>query len=113
MYEVKQEPTLTGLHRIRVVGLGCAGGKVVAAISEAWTETPDLVAINTDAQTLDGLSVPVKLQIGGKITRGGGCGGDVSLGRLSAERDADLLRELFAETDLVILVIGLGGGTGW
>jgi cell division protein FtsZ len=77
-----------------------------------WENGPAIIAINTDAQALAGCAAPTRLQIGAKITKGLGAGGDAKLGMLAAEDDANDIRALFAGMDMVFLVVALGGGTG-
>lgn len=69
-------------------------------------------AINTDAQALSQSSCAEKLLIGRSITRGLGVGGELDVGKKAAEADRDKITELIRGMDLVILAVGLGGGTG-
>ena len=98
--------------RTCVIGVGDGGCRAVERIAAQWAGGPAAVAVNTNARSLDELSVPAKVAIGAKTTQGLGAGGDPSLGRLSAEEDSRVLSELFAEVDLAFVVVGLGGGTG-
>ncbi len=100
------------IDRIVVVGVGGGGCNAVDAMAAEWTNAPALVAINTDAQSLEGLQHARPLVIGRKITNGLGTGGDTDVGRLAAEDDIGALRELFAGKDLAFIVATLGGGTG-
>lgn len=101
---------------ICIVGLGGGGCKVVdrmaGAVPESDTRAPAFVAVNTDSNALADSRASVKIQIGSSHTNGLGAGGDVSVGRLAAEDDIEMLGSLFARVDLVFLVVGLGGGTG-
>ena len=98
--------------KISIVGLGGGGCKVVDRMAEDQHGELAVVAINTDSKALSASSAAVKLQIGSIRTKGLGAGGDVDLGRLSAEDDIEMIRGLFSDTDLLFLVVGLGGGTG-
>jgi cell division protein FtsZ len=101
-----------GAKQICVIGVGGGGCNAVSSMAMGWENGPSVVAINTDAQALEGTQGVVRLQIGEKITRGMGTGGDVTVGRLSAEDDFGKLRDLCAPMDLVVVVTALGGGTG-
>ena len=98
--------------RLLVVGVGGGGSNAVARMTAEWADGPETVVVNTDEQALNACPVPVKVQIGRNLTLGMGAGGDASVGRLAAEDDTDLLRELVSQTDVVFLVVGLGGGVG-
>jgi len=71
-----------------------------------------LAAINTDAQALANSPLAEKLVIGRSVTRGLGAGGEVEIGKKAAEVDRDAIARLLGDLDLIILVVGLGGGTG-
>jgi cell division protein FtsZ len=70
------------------------------------------IAIDTDSKSLLESRATTKLDIGSNHTNSLGTGGDINLGKLSAEDDIEMIRSLFSETDLAIFVVGLGGGTG-
>lgn len=95
--------------QVLVVGLGGSGCKVVSCLADADTAT---CAVSSDAKSLAAARAATKLQIGKSLTRGMGTGGDVQLARQAAGQEADMIRSLFEGVDLVILVTGLGGGTG-
>ena len=99
-------------RRVSVVGLGGGGCKVVDFLAEFQQNWPGIFAIDTDSTVLADSHATAKLQIGSTRTNGLGTGGDVNLGRLAAEDDIEMIRGLFVDTDLVFLVVGLGGGTG-
>jgi cell division protein FtsZ len=94
------------------MGVGGGGCNAVGSMAAGWEGGPSVIAINTDAQALEGMQGVVRLQIGEKITRGMGTGGDITVGRLAAEDDVERLREVCAAMDLVVVVTALGGGTG-
>jgi cell division protein FtsZ len=108
----EQSAGSTALSRIAVVGVGGGGCNAVRSMAADWDNGPTVMAINTDAQSLDGIGVERRLQIGEKITRGMGTGGDSKVGRLAAEDDIQSIRSLVAGMDLVFIVTALGGGTG-
>jgi len=81
-------------------------------MAETVADGPVAVAVNTDASALAKSRATTKLQIGAGHTGGLGTGGDVSLGRLSARDDVEMIRGVFDDVDLGFLVVGLGGGSG-
>jgi cell division protein FtsZ len=97
---------------MKVIGIGGAGGNAVQALAREGLADVRFLALNTDARALDECAVDGKVILGAKLTRGLGAGGDPELGRTAAEEEAEKLRELCAETDLVFVIAGLGGGTG-
>jgi cell division protein FtsZ len=101
-----------GLNRICVVGVGGGGGNAVSSMAAGWENGPAVIAVNTDSQALEATRVTTRLQIGSKITRGLGTGGDVEVGRLAGQDDLEALRGLVGSMDLVFVVTALGGGTG-
>jgi len=111
MLTSKNEDFVAAL-KIQVIGLGGAGTNVVDSLKLNDLSDVRLAAVNTDTQALNQSLVGEKLLIGRSLTRGLGTGGEVEIGRAAAEADRDAIERLVADTDLVILVVGLGGGTG-
>jgi cell division protein FtsZ len=72
----------------------------------------EFIAINTDAQHLEITEAMMRIQIGEKLTRGLGAGGDNHVGHKSAEESRDELREAVVGADMVFVTAGMGGGTG-
>ena len=105
-------PAEGALHRMLVAGLGGGGCNAVSRMAAPWTDGPECVLLDTDEQALAACPGPRRIQLGKNLTQGAGAGSDPVVGRLAAEDDLDLLRELLRDTDLLILVVGLGGGTG-
>ena len=97
---------------IRVIGVGGGGSNAVNRMIRAEMMGVEFIACNTDAQALLQSDAPHKIRIGDKITRGLGAGGDSSIGQRAAEEDADKIAEAIAESDMVFITAGLGGGTG-
>lgn len=95
----------------RIVGVGGAGCRIVDRIGRDMPDRTPLVFIDADAQTLGSVATP-GLQIGKGLTGGLGTGGNITAGRRAAEADLPLVRGRFADTALVIVVAGLGGGLG-
>ncbi|MGB0334721.1 MAG: cell division protein FtsZ [Opitutales bacterium] len=102
----------SGISKIKVIGVGGAGTNAVDGLKLDDLGDVRLAAINTDAQALNNSPIAEKLVIGRSITRGLGAGGEVDIGRKAAESDRDAIARLIGDMDLIILVVGLGGGTG-
>lgn len=98
--------------KICVIGLGGSGNKIVERMSGVAQEGVSIVAVNTDASALEDSKASMKIQIAPSMTRGLGAGGDPDVGRRAAQEDIVKLTALCMDTHLVILVTGLGGGTG-
>lgn len=98
--------------RIKVFGVGGAGCNAVNRMIEAGVEGVTFTAVNTDDQALQTSNAEVKLQLGSKLTRGRGAGGDPEVGRAAALEDTEQLIELLGDADMVFVTAGLGGGTG-
>jgi len=98
--------------KIKIVGIGGAGTNAVDGLKLDDLGDVRLAAINTDAQALANSPVTEKLVIGRSVTRGLGAGGEIEIGRKAAEADREAISRLVSGMDLVILVAGLGGGTG-
>jgi cell division protein FtsZ len=101
-----------GVARIKVVGIGGGGTNAVARMYKQRIPGVEYVAVNTDAQHLLHVDLPLKLRMGDRLTRGLGVGGDPELGREAAEESREDLYDMIKGTDLVFLACGMGGGTG-
>lgn len=97
--------------RVLVVGVGGGAGNVLSHALSDWPDPPTVAVVNTDARALDGSGIGLKIMIGRTVAKGMGTGGDAELGRLAANEDLDALRTLVADSDLLVLVASLGGGT--
>lgn len=98
--------------KIKVVGIGGAGGNAVNRMIQAKIEGVDFIAANTDLQALRSSVAPIKLQIGAKLTGGLGCGAIPERGRQAALEDTERIIELLDGADMVFITCGMGGGTG-
>lgn len=98
--------------RIRVVGVGGAGGHALNTMIERKLQGVEFVALNTDLQDLGANLAPARIQLGEKSTRGLGTGGNIELGREAALEAADAIRRALQGADMVFIVAGMGGGTG-
>jgi len=97
---------------IKVIGIGGGGGNAVNRMIEAGIEGVQFLVANTDLQALKNSKASIKIQIGEKLTRGLGAGGDPEVGRQSALEDTDKIIEVLEGADMVFITTGMGGGTG-
>lgn len=105
------EQPISGAN-IKVVGVGGGGGNAINRMIEAGIQGVQFLVANTDLQSLKASQASVKLQIGEKLTRGLGVGGDPERGRQSALEDTEKIIEALEGSDMVFITAGLGGGTG-
>jgi cell division protein FtsZ len=98
--------------RIKVVGVGGAGGNAVNRMIESGFTGVDFVAVNTDAQALDCSLAPSRVQIGRQLTHGLGSGGNPDVGRKAIEEDVEQVANALRGADMVFVAAGMGGGTG-
>jgi len=110
MPEVK--PLAETFAKIKVVGVGGAGGNAVNRMVEEGIQGVEFIAINTDVQALHNNKADIKLHIGKTVTRGLGAGMNPDLGRQAAEESQSEIRDLLKGSDMVFITCGLGGGTG-
>ncbi len=106
------DPAIETFARIKVVGVGGAGGAAINRMVDAGIENVEFVAINTDAQALQNSKARVKIHIGRDTTRGLGAGADPSVGQTAAEESHDEIAKALEGADMVFITIGAGGGTG-
>ena len=97
---------------IRVIGVGGGGGNAVEHMMRSSVQGVEFIAANTDAQHLQKLSVPTKLQLGLTTTKGLGAGAQPNVGRAAAQEDREKISELISGADMVFITAGMGGGTG-
>ena len=98
--------------KIKVIGLGGGGCNAVTRMVKEDIQGVEFVAINTDAQALAITEAPTCIQLGEKLTRGLGVGGDHALGQKAAEESSDELKQIVSGADMVFITCGMGGGTG-
>ena len=105
--------TLAGqFAKIKVVGVGGGGNNAInSMINEDSIKGVDFIAINTDSQALLNSLAPIKIQIGEKLTKGLGAGGNPQMGQKAAEESKERIKEVLAGTDMVFITGGMGGGT--
>lgn len=97
---------------LRVIGVGGGGGNTVNQMVEQGIEGVEFICANTDAQHLKQMKAPVKIQLGGNVTRGLGAGADPAVGKQAATEDKDRIKEALIGTDMLFITAGMGGGTG-
>lgn len=98
--------------KIKVVGVGGAGGNAINRMIRSGFNGVEFIAINTDAQALETSRADLKIQIGKKLTRGLGAGADPDIGRKAFEEDPEPTRQVLEGSNIVFITCGMGGGTG-
>ena len=98
--------------KIKVIGLGGGGSNAITRMVRENIQGVEFIAMNTDAQALAVCEAPMCVQLGPKLTRGLGAGGDHHVGQRAAEETREELREIVAGADMVFVTAGMGGGTG-
>ncbi len=103
---------ISGSAKMRVVGVGGAGGNALNCMIGAGLQNVDFVAINTDSQALQQNGAPRRIQIGREVTRGLGAGANPEMGRQAVAENREEIREILDGADMVFITAGMGGGTG-
>ena len=111
MFELN-DSNLKKVTRVKIVGLGNGGGSALNRVIKREVHGTEFIAINTDAQALLTSLAPKRIQIGEKLTHGLGANSNTEIGEMSAKDEQDDIIEAFDQADMVIVVAGLGGGTG-
>ena len=107
------KPDSARIAKIKVVGVGGGGGNAITSMIDGGTISGvEFIAVNTDAQVLLNNKAPTKLQIGEKLTKGLGVGGNPDIGKQAAEESVEKIKELLIDSDMVFVTAGMGGGTG-
>jgi len=101
-----------GLAKIKVIGVGGAGGNAVIHMIEHKIQGPDFICANTDSQALDRAKGATILKLGDNLTKGLGAGANPQIGRAAAERDRATIEEMLDGADMIFITAGMGGGTG-
>ena len=97
---------------VKIIGVGAGGGKAVNRMREAGLTGLEFYAVDTDSSALDAYDDVTPIQIGQEATKGLGARGNSEVGREAAEEDSVALETLVSDADMVIIVAGMGGGTG-
>jgi len=98
--------------KIKVIGVGGAGGNAVNNMIASNLQGVKFIAANTDSQALEISRAPVKIQMGEKLTQGLGAGANPQIGRDAALESEEALRSALADSHMVFITAGFGGGTG-
>lgn len=105
-------PEVETFARIKVIGVGGAGGAAINRMVEAGIDGVEFIAINTDAQALHHSKAQTKIHIGKDATRGLGTGANPATGQEAAEESREDIKKAIEGADMVFVTIGAGGGTG-
>ncbi|MGY3714002.1 cell division protein FtsZ [Sutcliffiella cohnii] len=106
------DTSIDQLATIKVIGVGGGGNNAVNRMIEHGVQGVEFIAVNTDAQALNLSKAEVKMQIGGKLTRGLGAGANPEVGKKAAEETKEQIEEALKGADMVFVTAGMGGGTG-
>jgi cell division protein FtsZ len=98
--------------KIKVIGVGGGGGNAVNRMIMAGIKGVEFLVANTDVQAMRNALAPVKIQIGGKLTKGLGAGANPEIGKQAALEDTDRILEALSGADMIFITTGMGGGTG-
>ncbi len=98
--------------KIKVIGVGGGGCNAITRMIREQVRGVEFIAMNTDAQALQLTEAPIQFQLGERITRGLGAGGDHIMGQKAADESRDELKSLLSGADMVFVTCGMGGGTG-
>lgn len=105
-------PELGNFAKIKVIGVGGGGGNAINRMIKESIQGVEFIAVNTDAQALFFSEAPYQIRIGDKLTKGLGAGGDPQIGAEAAKESEEELRKAVADSDMVFITAGIGGGTG-
>src|SRR5579862_9244164 len=106
------EPEIETFARIKVVGVGGAGGAAINRMVDAGIHGVDFVVVNTDAQAIHHSKASQKVHIGKEATKGLGAGADPQIGRQAAQESIDDIKKAVGDADMIFVTFGAGGGTG-
>ncbi len=98
--------------QIKVIGLGGGGCNAITRMVREEIRGVEFIAMNTDAQHLAVTEAAVRIQLGERITRGLGAGGDHTMGQKAADESRDEIKQAVTGADMVFVTAGMGGGTG-
>jgi len=105
-------PDIETFARIKVIGIGGAGGAAINRMIESGVDGVEFIVVNTDAQALHHSLAPGKIHIGTDTTRGLGAGADPTIGEKAAKESFEEITKAVEGADMVFITIGAGGGTG-
>ncbi|MFQ5753411.1 MAG: cell division protein FtsZ, partial [bacterium] len=102
----------TATAKMKVVGVGGAGGNGINRMVEGKLNGVEFIAVNTDLQALDVCKATCRVQIGRSLTKGLGAGANPEIGRKAIEEDRESVYEALSDADMIFVTCGMGGGTG-
>ena len=97
---------------IKVIGVGGGGGNAINRMVDEGVSGVEFIAANTDVQALSSTKAETVIQLGPKLTRGLGAGGQPEVGRKAAEESEEAITEAISGADMVFITAGMGGGSG-
>jgi cell division protein FtsZ len=106
------DDVISGEARIKIIGVGGAGGNAVNNMMDKNLQGVSFCAANTDKQALDKSEAPEKIQLGQKLTNGLGAGGNPDNGAKAAEESLEEVKQNLGNADMIFIAAGMGGGTG-
>lgn len=109
---VQHTPIVAHKPVLKILGLGGGGSNAINRLVELGLQDVEFIAANTDIQALNQSLAPKKIQLGPKLTRGLGAGGNPKVGEAAAEESYRELAAALSGADMVFLTAGMGGGTG-
>lgn len=112
MIDFEQEEFENTSAKIKVIGVGGAGGNAVRRMIEAGLTGIEFYAVNTDSQALYSCHGATQVQIGASTTKGLGAGANPEIGQKAAEEDRETLQDIVDSANMVFVAAGMGGGTG-
>jgi len=98
--------------KIKAIGIGGGGCNAITRMVREEIKGVDFIAMNTDGQALALAEAPTRIQLGEKLTRGLGAGGDSKIGAKAAEESCNIVEDIVQGADMVFVAAGMGGGTG-
>lgn len=103
---------MSNMAQIKVIGVGGGGNNAVDRMIDDGLDGVEFISINTDGQALAKAKSPTKIQIGEKLTKGLGAGGNPEIGEKSVDETQDEIAQALKGADMVFITAGMGGGTG-
>ncbi len=111
MLEIVTNEVNTGA-KIIVIGVGGGGNNAINRMIDENIAGVEFIGVNTDQQALNLCKAPTRIQIGDKLTKGLGAGGQPEVGEKAAEESMEELSSAVKGADMVFVTCGMGGGTG-
>ena len=98
--------------KIKAIGIGGGGSNAITRMVRQEIKGVEFITMNTDGQALALSEAPTRIQLGEKLTRGLGAGGDNGVGAKAAEESRQIIEDIVAGADMIFVTAGMGGGTG-